>query len=311
METVNTRMQVTEWALLVLLSMLWGGSFFFVGIAVKSLPPLTIVTLRVGLAALALYVVLRVLGMRMPQDRRLWLLFLVMSLLNNSIPFSLIVWGQTHIASGLASILNATAPLFTILVAHIFTRDEKLTLARALGILTGFAGVAVIFGFDALQFNSGSLALLAILGAALSYAIAGVFGRRFRTLGIKPMVVATGQVTTATICLIPIVLLVDHPWNLPVPGWQTGASILALALFSTALAYIIYFRLLSTAGATNLLLVTFLIPVSAIVLGALFLNEQLELKHFFGMVLIGMGLVMIDGRIVAGLHSRGSCQTKM
>ncbi len=311
METVNTRMQVTEWALLVLLSMLWGGSFFFVGIAVKSLPPLTIVTLRVGLAALALYVVLRVLGMRMPQDRRLWLLFLVMSLLNNSIPFSLIVWGQTHIASGLASILNATAPLFTILVAHIFTRDEKLTLARALGILTGFVGVAVIFGFDALQFNSGSLALLAILGAALSYAIAGVFGRRFRTLGIKPMVVATGQVTTATICLIPIVLLVDHPWNLPVPGWQTGASILALALFSTALAYIIYFRLLSTAGATNLLLVTFLIPVSAIVLGALFLNEQLELKHFFGMVLIGMGLVMIDGRIVAGLHSRGSCQTKM
>jgi len=311
METVNTRMQVTEWALLVLLSMLWGGSFFFVGIAVKSLPPLTIVTLRVGLAALALYVVLRVLGMRMPQDRRLWLLFLVMSLLNNSIPFSLIVWGQTHIASGLASILNATAPLFTILVAHIFTRDEKLTLARALGILTGFVGVAVIFGFDALQFNSGSLALLAILGAALSYAIAGVFGRRFRTLGIKPMVVATGQVTTATICLIPIVLLVDHPWNLPVPGWQTGASILALALFSTALAYIIYFRLLSTAGATNLLLVTFLIPVSAIVLGALVLNEQLELKHFFGMVLIGMGLVMIDGRIVAGLHSRGSCQTKM
>lgn len=305
MKTVNRTMGASEWLLLLILSVLWGGSFFFVGVAVKTLPPFTIVALRVGLAAIALNLVVRATGLRMPTDRRLWGAFFGMGLLNNMIPFCLIVWGQTHIASGLASIFNATTPIFTVVVAHVFTRDEKLTGGRLVGIIVGFAGAAVIIGLDSLgTLGTNTLAQLAVLTAALSYAFAGVYGRRFKSYGVAPLVTATGQVTASTILLAPLALLVDHPWTLTMPGPGTWVSLIGLALFSTALAYIIYFRLLATAGATNLLLVTFLIPVSAILLGALFLNEQLALKDFTGMGLICLGLAAIDGRLFTFLAKK-------
>lgn len=297
METVNKKMGSLEWFLLLILSVLWGGSFFFVGVAVKALPPLTIVVLRVGLAALALNLIVRATSLRMPKEWRYWKAFFGMGLLNNMIPFCLIVWGQTHIASGLASIFNATTPLFTVLVAHAFTHDEKISSGRMGGILIGFIGVAVIIGLDSLGgLGTNTLAQFAVLGAALSYAFAGVFGRRFKSMGSPPLVTATGQVTASTLMLIPLALFVDQPWTLAMPGFSVWAAIVGLALVSTALAYIIYFRILATAGATNLLLVTFLIPISAILLGVVFLGETLAGKDVVGMGLICIGLAAIDGR---------------
>jgi len=305
MNDINTRMGALEWLLLLGLSLLWGGSFFFVGVAVKALPPFTIVALRVGLAALTLNLVIRATGRQLPMEPRIWAAFFGMGLLNNIIPFSLIVWGQTHIAIGLASIFNATTPLFTIVVAHVFTKDEKITGGRLSGILLGFFGVVLIIGLDSIGHpGADTLAQLAVLGAALSYACAGVFGRRFRSYQVSPLATATGQVTASSILLIPLALGVDQPWALAMPGLETWAALLALALVSTALAYIIYFRILATAGATNLLLVTFLIPVSAILLGTIFLGEKLALKDFVGMGLISVGLATIDGRLPSLIRRR-------
>ncbi|MFI5013414.1 MAG: DMT family transporter [Hyphomicrobiales bacterium] len=293
---VNRAMNPIEWAMLIALSVLWGGSFFFTGVAVRELPPLTIVVLRVGVAAVILNVVIRMMGLAMPRQGRVWAAFFGMGLLNNAVPFTLFVWGQTHIASGLASILNATTPLFTVVVAHLSTPDEKMTGNRLLGVLLGFVGVAVMIGrLDDL--GADTLAELGCLAAALSYAFAGVYGRRFKRLGIAPMATATGQVTASAAMLLPVALLAEHPWTLPVPSLPACAAILGIAAFSTALAYVLYFRILATAGATNLLLVTFLIPVSAIILGTLVLREPLVGTQLLGMALIGLGLVAIDGRL--------------
>ncbi|PZU95042.1 MAG: EamA family transporter [Chelatococcus sp.] len=300
-------MGLAEWLLLLALSVLWGGSFLFIGIAVKELPPLTIVTLRVALAALALLVVVQVLGRGMPREPAAWRAFLGMGLLNNLVPFCLIVWGQTQIASGLASILNATTPLFGVVVAHLMTADEKMTGNRLAGVLFGLAGVAVMVGPAALAgLGDRLLPQLAILGAALSYAFAGVFGRRFGALGLQPLQTAAGQVSASTLMLAPVALIVERPWTLPMPGPATLAAVLALALLSTALAYILFFRILATAGATNLMLVTFLIPVSAILLGALVLGEVPQMRQFAGMALIGAGLLAIDGRVAALWRSPAS-----
>jgi drug/metabolite transporter (DMT)-like permease len=297
--TIHKTMGPAEWGMLIALSLLWGGSFFFNGVAVKALPPFTIVFLRVALAALALHLLLRVLGKRFPSDRRIWVAFFGMGFLNNVVPFALIVWGQTHIASGLASIFNATTPLFGVIAAHLLTADEKLTQKRIAGVLAGFAGVVVMIGPAALSgADADLLAQLAILAAALTYSLAGIFGRRFKAMGVEPVVTATGQVTAAAIMLLPVVLIVDQPWRLAMPSTDAWLSILAIAVLSTALAYVLYFRILSTAGATNLMLVTFLIPVSAILLGTLFLNEVLAPRQIAGMALIGVGLAAIDGRLI-------------
>lgn len=289
------------WAMLIALSLLWGGSFLFVGIAVRDLPPFTIVVLRVGLAALALWALLALAGGRMPRGATVWTAFLAMGLLNNAIPFALIVWGQTQIASGLAAILNATTPIFTVLVAHVLTSDERLSAAKGLGVVLGFLGAAIMIGGAALGgLGTAVWAQIAILGAALSYAFAGVYGRRFKAMGVTPLATAAGQVTGSTLLLLPLALVVDRPWSLPMPSGETAASVLALALLSTALAYLLYFRILAAAGATTLLLVTFLIPPSAILMGWLVLDEALELRHFAGLALILAGLAAIDGRLFRG-----------
>lgn len=295
-------MPAADWGRLLLLSALWGGSFFFVGLALRDLPPFSIVTARVGLAALALLVVLHLTGQAPRREPRILAAFLGMCLLNNVLPFSLIVWGQGHIASGLASILNATTPLFTVLVAHALTTDEKVTAGKLLGVALGFCGVTVMIGGTALREPGqggpgvGLLAPLACLAGALSYALAGLYGRRFRGLGVSPMATATGQLCASTLVLAPIMLAVDRPWTLDPPSGVTLAALAGLALISTAAAYVVYFRLLASAGATNLLLVTFLLPVSAVSLGVLVLGESLAAKHLAGMALIGLGLAAIDGR---------------
>jgi drug/metabolite transporter (DMT)-like permease len=185
--TINTSMGAREWAMLVTLSVLWGGSFFFVGVVVSDLPPLTIVTLRVGLAALALWSIALVMGLRPPGNLGVWLTFFGMGLLNNVILFTLIVWGQTHIASGFASILNATTPLFTVIVAGLLLPDERATPMKLVGVVVGFGGIVVMFGSTALVGGSSALAQTAVLGAAISYAFAGVYGRRFKRMGVNPI----------------------------------------------------------------------------------------------------------------------------
>ncbi|HEY0203079.1 MAG TPA: EamA family transporter [Acetobacteraceae bacterium] len=287
-----------EWAMLLALAVLWGGSFFFNAVAVRELPSFTLVWLRVVVAAVTLLGVLRLLGQSMPTAGRVWAAFFGMGLLNNVVPFALIVWGQHHIASGLASILNATTPLFTVLVAHLLTSDERLTPLKAAGVAVGFAGAVFMIGPDALGgLGTGVTAQFACLAGALSYAFAGIFGRRFKRMGVTPMATAAGQVCASTVLLLPLMLLMDRPWTLAPPHAATWAAVLGVGLLSTALAYVLYFHILAAAGATNLLLVTFLIPVSAILLGAVVLGEVLLPRHFGSTALIGAGLACIDGRL--------------
>ncbi|HZH27454.1 MAG TPA: DMT family transporter [Azospirillaceae bacterium] len=293
----NRPMTSGEWAMLLVLSVLWGGSFLFAKVAVAEVPPFTVVLVRVALAAAALWLALRVTGHRLPRDRGVWAAFYGMALLNNVIPFGLFFWGVTQIGSGLAAILNATTPLFGAIAAHVLTRDEKITPNRMAGILAGLCGVAVMVGPAALEgVDAGVVAQLACLGGALSYGFAGVFGRRFRGMGIPPMVTAAGQVTASVTVTLPLAMLIDRPWTLPMPSVEVMGALIGLALASTALAYILFFRILATAGTTNLLLVTFLVPVSGLLLGMSLLGEELEARQVAGMSLIGVGLACVDGR---------------
>ncbi|EGU35274.1 hypothetical protein VIBRN418_09713 [Vibrio sp. N418] len=286
------------------LSLLWGGSFFFVGVAVRELPPLTIVTLRVGLAAITLWLVILVSGIRLPFDPKVWRSFLGMGLLNNVIPFALIVWGQTQIASGLASILNAATPIFAVVVAGILLPDERITPLKCLGVALGFIGVVVMIGVPASTDVSNVLPQLAIIGAALSYSFAGVYGRRFKGFSINPILTAAGQVTASTLVLLPITFVVEGVPNIADVSSNIWGAIVGLAIISTAVAYILYFEILERSGATNVLLVTLLVPVSAILLGSLFLNETLQTIHFVGIALIALGLSAIDGRLWRLLKSK-------
>lgn len=286
-----------DWSLLLFLALLWGGAYLFNGIAVQELPTFTVVTVRVGGGALTLLLALRLTGAKLPRDPVIWRAFFAMGLLNNVIPFSCIVWGQAHIASGVASILNATTPLFTVVVAHRLTSDEKLTPAKAFGVLIGMVGVAILVGGDAVgALGIGLAGQVACLAAALSYAFAAIFGRRFRKLGVTPLSGAAGQLSASTLILLPATLILDRPWTLPTPGVETWIALLGLATLATALAYHVYFKLLASAGATNAMLVTMLIPVSAIAFGAVFLGEAIGVNHLAGMALIGLGLAAIDGR---------------
>src|SRR5271163_307399 len=303
MAAAQRAMTAREWGLLALLSLLWGGSFFFVGVAIKELPPLTLVTLRVGLAAALLWACAPLIGVSPPRSMRAVAALAALGFGNNALPFTLIAWGQMHLPSGLASILNAATPLFTVLAAHILTAEEKLSGLKVLGAVAGMAGVGWLIGSDVLRGGAAThvWAELAVLAAALSYALSAIFARRMRSLGLKPIDVAAGQATAATLFLAPLALIIDQPWTLPMPSGSVIASVLALAAFSTALAFIVYFRILAGAGATNVLLVTLLVPVSSVLLGALFLDERLLTRQFLGFALIAIGLAFIDGRLPRAL----------
>lgn len=277
------------------LALLWGVSFFFSKVALAELPPFTLVVGRFGIAALALLVAAGLGGHRIPRAPRVWAGFFALGALNSLVPFGLIAWGQVELTSGLASILNATTPLFTALVAHVWGA-ERLTAHRVAGVLVGFAGVCVLIGPGALgHLGAHTLAELAILGAAVSYAFAGTYGRRFR--GMPPVVAVAGMMTTAALMALPVALAVDRPWTLHV-GARTWGALLGLALLSTALGFVIYFRVLATAGATNVMLVTLLMPVVALLVGSLILGERVTGVALAGMALIGAGLLAIDGRLL-------------
>ncbi len=287
-------MRGSDWLLLWTLSLLWGGSFLFNELALAGLPALTVVWGRVGLAALILWGVVRTTGAALP-PRSLWPALLVMGLLNNAVPFTLFLLAQGQISGALASVLNAMTPVFTVLVAHLATRDEKLTPARGVGVALGFAGVLAMLADGGMA--GTRLALLACLGAAFSYALASVWGRRFRAAGLPPLATAFVQVTASSALMLPLWLVVDRPWALTWPGWEPVLAVLGLASLSSALAYLIFFRILAQAGATAVSLVTFLIPISAAGLGWLVLGERLEPRQLAGLGLILAGLAVIDGRL--------------
>ncbi|MCA9245317.1 MAG: EamA family transporter [Phycisphaerales bacterium] len=288
-------MAFAHWLLLIYLALIWGGSFFFVKIILREVGPMTLVFTRAAGAAVLLYLIVQLRGLRMPRDPRVWLLFCVMGALNILIPHNLIAWGQTRIDGGLAAILNATTPLFGVIVAHFATRDERITANRLVGVIIGMAGVALVIGPAALWKVGGALGQVAVLGAALCYAFASVVGRRLKAH--PSIVVATGQVVCGALLACAPAMIVEQPWTLPRPGPATIASLAALAVLSTALAYIIYFYLLARVGATNITLVTFLIPVNAILLNGVFLGERLEIHQFAGMGVIALGLLCVDGRV--------------
>jgi drug/metabolite transporter (DMT)-like permease len=296
---INRTMNAREWGMLLLLSLIWGCSFFFVAVALWELPPLTVVTLRVLIAAIVLHAVLRIMGIKLPMTRQAWASFVVMGIINNVIPFTLLTWGQIYVASGVASILNATTPIFTALIAHVATTDEKLTANRALGTLLGLIGVAVMIGGSALGDMTHHFAgELAIVAAAVSYGFSGVFARRFSAIGVPPLASATGLLTASSIMLAPAMLIVDQPWLHGSPSLPVAGAVLSSAVLATAIAYLLYFKLVATAGANNLMLVTFLMPVTAIALGILVLGEDLAMRHVAGLALIALGLAAIDGRLL-------------
>jgi drug/metabolite transporter (DMT)-like permease len=293
--TAPLSLSISDWLLIVALSTVWGGSFVFAEVALAELPPLTVALGRVGIAAVLLAAVVSAVGERLPQGRQFRGRIAVMALLNNVIPFALILWGQLYVTAGLASILTATAPLFAVVVAHLATEDEKITPARLIGLFAGFAGVVVMIGPEVLGgLASDAIAPLAVLLGAFLYAVSGVYGRRFR--GERPLVLAAGQMTAATIMLLPLAALVDRPWTLAMPSLSAWGALAAMGALSSALGFVIFFRVLARAGATNLMLVNFLNPVSAIVLGAALLGEHITLRQLIGMAAIAVGLAAIDGR---------------
>jgi drug/metabolite transporter (DMT)-like permease len=301
---IRTQMNGRDWLILATLALIWGGAFFFIGVAVRHVPPLTYVWLRLSIAAAAMWLFLRFRGHALGLPRGAWGSIFLLALLNNALPFALFGWGQTHIASGLASILNATTPIWGVVVAHLLTQDERMSPRKLAGVLLGFGGVAVMIGPSLLSsLGSSALAQLACVTASLSYALAAVWARRFRAQGISPLSVTTGQLTAGAAMMLPVALLVDHPWTHAFPPLTAWAAIGALALFCTAFGYVLYFRLIETSGATNALLVTLLVPPVAILLGGLFLGEHLAPQDFLGLVLIALGLAAIDGRLIKAFSS--------
>jgi drug/metabolite transporter (DMT)-like permease len=295
-------MNAKGWGLLLLLALLWGSSFFFYKVLVAVLPPVTVVLGRVGIAAITMNLWLLATGQSVPLSQGRWLRFLLLGFLNNVLPFILIAWGETRITSGLASILNATTPIFMVAVAHWGTEDEKLSWAKSVSIVLGVLGVTVLVGPDAFGGGSSIWGELAVVAASCVYGFGGVYSRRFKDL--PPLVAATGQVSGGAVILLPLSLLLDHPWNLPMPDTGAWDSLFAIALVNTALAYFLYYRMLASAGVTYISLVTFLIPVIALFLGAVFLGESVTVQALAGMGIIALGLAAIDGRLFRLLSIR-------
>jgi drug/metabolite transporter (DMT)-like permease len=292
-----------EWVMLIALSAIWGGSFYFFAVIVKELPVFTIVFFRVFLATIALWLFAFVSRQALPNFKPIWHNFFFMGLTNNVIPFSLIVWGEQRVAPGLAAVLNATTPFFAVIVAHLSTQNEKLTWNRLAGALVGLSGVTALVGFDAIKNLGIDLWFqLAIIVASVSYGVSTIFGRRM--VGIPPLVTAASQTAASSLMLCPLMLIIDHPFSLAMPSLKVMIYLAALALLCTAVAYIIFFNIVKRAGMTNVTLVTLLVPVSAMLLGALLLNEQISARHFLGMAVIGIGLALIDGRIPRKIASK-------
>lgn len=303
---MSAPMTARLWGLLLILSLVWGSSFFLMAVALQGFPPLTIVFVRVLLAAAVLVVTCQLLGIILPHTRQGWIACAGMGLLNNAIPFTLIVMAQQHIPSGLAAVVNAATPVFMVLAAHALTEDEKLNPSRLAGTLMGLLGVAILAGPAVLASGQGAeaLGIALCLGACLSYGLTGVWSRRLKRAGLPPLGAAAGQCLCSVLMMAPLALAIDQPWTLPTPSAASVMALVALGLAATALAYALFFAILAGAGATNTSIVTLLVPVTALLLGAYALDEVLAPRHLIGMAVIALGLLLIDGRLLARLRLR-------
>jgi drug/metabolite transporter (DMT)-like permease len=298
-KNLNTNIQPSakDWLLIALLAFIWGGSFLFGRILMIEWPPFTVVFLRVFIAALTLWVFVLMTARKFPMERSILSAVLIMGILNNVIPFSLILIGQQEIGSGLAAVVNAMTPIWTLIIANQFTSDEKFSTNKILGICFGFMGVATLIGADFMQgLTASAWAQGAVLGATISYGFAGVWGKRFK--GQDPIIISTGQLTASSLVMLPLIFLIEDPFSIPAPDLEMIVALLGLAIVCTAFAYVLFFKILSNVGATNVSLVTFLVPVSAILLGIFWLGETLTLSNIIGMILIITGLSLVDGRIL-------------
>jgi drug/metabolite transporter (DMT)-like permease len=295
MAAKDGRIDARDWSLLAVLSVLWGGSFFFNGVALKELPPLTLVLLRVGLGAMFLLPLARVYRIELPVGIAGWKPFFAVAFFNNVLPFSLIVMGQTFIASGLASVLNATTPLFTVVVMAA-AGEERLFVRRLAGLIVGLIGVVILRGGTGLETAGQGIGVLLCLAAAASYGVAGLLARR-QLANSPPLATATFQLLASSAMMMFVAGILDRPWTLPMPGATTWLAVLGLAALSTALAYIVFFQILRSSGATNVMLVTLLVPVTAILLGYLVLGERISPLEIAGALVIGSALLVIDGRL--------------
>ena len=281
------------WAELMLLSLIWGASFLTIRIALDEIGPLTAVAHRVGWAVLILWGYVALRRLPVPRDPKIWIGFVGMGLLNNVIPFSLMAWGQLHIETGLTSILNASTAIFAVMAAAIFFADEKLTARRAIGVTLGFFGVATAIGLSALtDFDIRALGQLAVLGGTVSYALAGVWARKMLK-GLAPQVAAAGMLTTSSLIMVPLAWIVEGPIRLDLNA-QTWGAIAYYAVIATALAYLLFYRLLAMAGSGNTMLCTLLIAPVAIILGALILDEALPIRAYFGFAMLAAGLLILN-----------------
>ncbi|WP_407146468.1 DMT family transporter [Bradyrhizobium sp. ORS 86] len=294
--SADNRIDPRDWMLLGLLSVLWGGSFFFNGVILRELPPLTLVLLRVALGAAILLPLLRTYKIALPKGWAGWAPFFAMGLFNNVLPFSLIVFGQTYITSGLASILNATTPLFAVVIMAV-GGEEKAQPRRIAGVVAGVIGVAVLHG-DALGIESRQgIGILLCLAGAFSYGLAALVSRRLPS-HVQPLGTATFQMIASAAMMAVVAGVVERPWLLPMPHPATWLAVLGLAALSTASAYIVFFQILQRSGATNVMLVTLLIPVTAILLGYLMLGEPISPREVIGALMIASALLLIDGRVL-------------
>ena len=309
MQQQPLQMGSREWLLMFILAFIWGGSFIAVEIALEELPSLSIVTFRVGGAALALYIFTKVskISIVFPEGAQVRTILsgmLLLALFNNALPFTAIVWGQTQIDAGLASILNATMPFFTAFIAHFSVKEERITVTSFLGTVLGFFGVAVIFSgtLGSNGASTGLLGQLSVLAGACSYGIAAVIGRKLVKHGVQPVTMALGQLSMATIILLPVSLVYDEPWVLSFPSVSVWVALVVLAVACSALAYVLYFRLIQAAGATNTSFITLLIPAFAILMGIVMFGETFHSTHGYGLMLIACGMAVMDGRIIKKLQ---------
>lgn len=299
-------MDERDWSRLIFLSVLWGGTFFFTGVALKELPPLTLVFLRLSIAALILLPMLWINRIPFPVGIAGWRPYAVMALINNVMPFSLIVMGQTYIPGGTASVVNATTPVFTVLVAAAFGQ-EKLILRRVAGVLLGLCGVVILKGYDFDLSSRQSIGIALCLGATICFGFSALWATR-RLGGSPPIGTATFQLISASVMMLVLAMVVDRPWQLQMPGHVTWLAVLGLASLSTALAFIIFFQIVIRSGASNVMLVTLLVPVSAILLGYFILDERIEAREIVGALVIGSALLVMDGRVFR-LFSRSGVGT--
>ncbi|WP_108385170.1 DMT family transporter [Yoonia sediminilitoris] len=298
-KTLSTR----AWGELLLLSIIWGASFLSIRVALDEISPLTAVAHRTGWAMLILWAYIFYRRLPLPSEPKVWAAFLVMGLLNNVIPFSLIAWGQLHIETGLTSILNAATAIFGVILAALCFADERLTRRRLIGASVGFVGVAMAIGLSALkQFDLRSLAQLAVVAGTISYALASVWARKM-LVGLRPQVAAAGMLTGASLITVPLAWVVEGPISLDLQP-QTWAAIGYYAVVATAIAYLLYYRVLAMAGSGNLMLCTLLVAPVAIILGAILLGERLSFSAYLGFMLLALGLIIIDGRLPVTIQYR-------